>query len=128
VFSGLTRASSRLDPATTGGGVAVGVAPGRRLSVWTELDAQGQSGRSGAPLYTVVNETSLEAVRGLWLKVSPQLRTAYGDTSGGTFRLGLEADWLPRAHWNLDASFYRDRDRATTLVSHTWLGQVHLYL
>ena len=40
-----------------------------------EGDAQFQQGSPGAPSYVLVNETSFEVFRGIWLKVSPQLRT-----------------------------------------------------
>jgi len=42
------------------------------VSVWTEADAQFQQGTPGAPAYAVVNETSIEVYRGVWLKVSPR--------------------------------------------------------
>jgi len=89
---------------------------------------QFQSGRSGAPLYTLVNETGFEVYRGVWLKVSPQLQTDYGDTSGGVMRWGFELNWLPRTHWNIDISYYRDRGRISDVVTKTTLLQLHLYL
>ncbi len=80
------------------------------------------------PQYVLLNETSLEVVRGLWLKFSPQLLTAVGDTSSGVWRLAFAADLLPRTHWHLSASYYRDKSRTSHLVSHVLLGQIHLYL
>jgi hypothetical protein len=128
VFSGLYRDKTTLVPTNGGGGVAFGIAPTKRLSIWTEADAQFQQGTSGAPAYTLLNETGLEVFRGLWLKVSPQLRTSYGDTSAGVFRWALEADLLPRTHWNLGLSYYRDKARSTGFVYKTLLAQLHLYL
>jgi hypothetical protein len=137
VVSGIYRAKSRLEQETGGGGLAFGIAPSSRLSIWSEADVQfragsiqasgGQQG-SGAPSYVLLNETSLEIIRGLWLKVSPQLRTEYGDTSGGTWRLMGEVDFFPRTHWQLAVSYYRDESRVSNIVSKTLLAQIHLYL
>jgi hypothetical protein len=66
--------------------------------------------------------------RGIWLKFSPQIRTDYGDTSGGVVRLVLEADLLPRTHWNVDVSYYHDRARLSGFTYETLLLQLHLYL
>jgi hypothetical protein len=128
VVSGLYRDASRLEARNGAGGVAFGFAPVSRLSVWTEADAQLREGSPGAPAYTVMNETAFEVYRGLWLKFSPQIRTDYGSTSGGFVRLAFEADLLPRTHWNVDVSYYRDRNRLNDLVTKTFLAQLHLYL
>jgi hypothetical protein len=128
VLSGLYRGQTTLVPSNGAGGIAFGIAPARRLSVWTEADLQIEKGRSGAPAYTLLNETALEVFRGLWLKLSPQLRTDYGDTSAGVFRLALEADLLPRTHWNLGLSYYHDKTRGTGFVYETLLAQLHLYM
>ncbi len=125
VASGLVRASSEIDPRTGAAGVALGFAPLPRLSIWTEGDTRMQQGVGGRTLI-LVNETSVEAVRGMWLKFSPQLRTA--PAGGGVVRLVFEADLLPRTHWNVDLSHYRDRDCQSGLVAHTTLLQLHLYL
>ncbi len=127
VFSGIYRAKSTLEAANGGGGVAFGISPASRLSVWSEADVQFQQG-SGTPSYVLLNETSFEVVRGLWIKVSPQLRTEYGNTSGGSWRLAGEVDFFPRTHWQLAFSYYRDASRVSSIVSNTWLAQLHLYL
>ena len=75
-----------------------------------------------------MNETAFEAWRGVWLKVSPQLRTLLGDTSGGVFRVALALSLLPRTHWNLDLSHYHDRVREHDVVTKTTLLPLHLYL
>lgn len=128
VLSGLYRNESKVDPRTGGGGLAFGIAPTSRLSIWTEGDARFQKGASGAPAYTLLNETGVEVYRGVWLTVSPQLRTDFGSTSGGVMRLVFAANLLPRTHWNLGLSYYRDRNRTNDLVTKTFLAQLHLYL
>jgi hypothetical protein len=40
----------------------------------------------------------------------------------------FEANLLPRTHFNVDVSYYRDKNRASELVSKTFLAQLHLYL
>jgi hypothetical protein len=125
VVSGLYRDKSQTDVRNGAAGVAFGFAPVSRLSIWTEADSRMRQGIDGRSL-VLVNETSFEAVRGLWLKFSPQLRTA--PANNGQTRLLLEADLLPRTHWNIDLSFYRDRAQLSHLVTHTSLVQLHLYL
>jgi len=128
VVSGIYRAKSTLDPETGGGGLAFGIAPSSHLSIWSEADVQFRQGTAGAPSYVLLNETSLEIVRGLWLKVSPQLRTDFGNTSGGSWRLMGEVDFFPRTHWQLAVSYYRDEVRTSGIVAKTFLAQLHLYL
>lgn len=125
VVSGLFRDASTLVPRGGAGGLAYGLAPTSHVSVWSEVDAQWQQGSTG---YTFLNETAFEVHRGLWLKISPQLRTEPGVASAGLERLALEANWLPRTHINVDLSYYRDRNRSTDVVTRTWLAQLHLYL
>jgi hypothetical protein len=127
VASGLHRAKSDLVPRNTTAGLAVGVAPHPRISVWNEADAQWVSGADDTG-YVLLNETSFEVVRGVWLKASPQLFTVPGAGSEGVFRIMFGANVFPRTHYNIDVSWYRDRARGTDLVSKTWLFQLHLYL
>jgi hypothetical protein len=128
VASGIYRDASRLLPENGGGGLAFGYAPVSRLSLWNQADVHFQSGTTGAPQYTLLNETAFEAWRGVWIKVSPQLQTAYADTSGGLFRLAFDTDWYPRTHFNVEITYYRDQERVHDLVTHTVLAQLHLYL
>ncbi len=128
VVSGQYRASSNVQPSSAGGGLAFGFSPLRRLTVWTEADVKQQSGNSGAPLYVLVNETSFEVYRGIWLKFSPQLQTEYGNTSGGAWRLAFAALFFPRTHWHAEIDYYRDEGRTTSIVTKTLLLQLHLYL
>ena len=72
-----------------------------------------------------MNETAFEVYR-VWLKVSPQLRTLLGDTSGGVFRIAFELNLLPRRtkpDLSTIASEPRRRRRDKTT-----LPQLHLYL
>lgn len=127
VASGLFRDASSLQSRQGAGGFALGFAPNAHVSVWTEANVLLQQGANGA-VYTVVNETSVEAVRGIWLKFSPQLRTAPGDSSSGVLRAAFEVDVLPRTHWNVDGTYYVDRSRTNDLVTKTALIQFHVYL
>jgi hypothetical protein len=128
VVSGLFRNASRLETRNGAAGLAFGLAPTSSLSLWAEADAQVKAGASGVPAYTLLGEAGFEAYRGIWLKFSPQLRTEYGRPSSGQVRLAFEADLLPRTHWNVDVSFYRDKARASGRVTKTLLAQLHLYL
>lgn len=128
VASALYRDPSDVDARNGAGGVAFGFAPTARLNVWTEVDSQFRAETSDGHDYVVVNETAFEAIRGVWLKFSPQFRTVSGRSSDGIFRMVFEADLLPRTHWNIDLSYYRDDSRSIDLVTHTLLAQLHMYL
>jgi hypothetical protein len=127
VGSAFYRHSTDVDPRSGAVGGAFGFAPASRLSIWTEADAQLQTKAAGGHSWVVVNETSVEVYRGIWLKVSPQLRTA-GSLPGipSLRRLAFAADLLPRTHWNLNVSCYRDR--ASGVSTSTLLAQLHLSL
>ena len=107
-------------------GLAYGFSPTSRFTIWTEADARFRDETNGQS-WVLVNETSVEAIRGLWFKASPQVRTESG-TIPGFFRLKLEANILPRTHWNVDVAYYRDQNRRNKLVTHTVMSQLHLYL
>jgi hypothetical protein len=128
VLSGLFRDKTALLASNGSFGVGLALGPTRRLSILSEADVQLEKGRGGAPAYVLINETGFEVVRGVWLKFSPQLRTEYGDTSSGVFRLAFEADLLPRTHWNLDVSYYHDKYRGLGYNYDTLLAQLHLYI
>ena len=55
--------------------------------------------------------------------------TPHPFTTTGRFQwdFGSHAS-LPRTHWNLDVSYYRDATRGTSSVYQTLLAQLHLYL
>lgn len=128
VVSGLYRGASQLQGRSGAGGLAFGFAAGSRVSIWTEADALFQAGVPGGPAYLVLNETSVEVHRGIWVKLSAQLRTQAGDASAGVMRWAFELVLLPRTHWNVGLSYYRDRDRIGDSVTKTLLFQLHLYL
>ena len=52
VLSGLARDASSFEGRNGAGGVAFGFAPTRRISTWTEVDAQVHKGAVGAPAAT----------------------------------------------------------------------------
>lgn len=128
VASGMLRDASDLDPRSGATGLALGIAPASRLTLWTQADARFREGTSGGPAYTLLADAAFEVYRGVWVKFSPQLRTAFGDASAGVARLGFGLNLLPRTHWNVLLSFYRDRDRQTDRTTKTLLLQLHLYL
>jgi len=124
VGSGIYRAESEIAPKQGSAGLAFGFAPHEKLTVWSQGDVRGDD-LNGAS-FVFVNETSYEAVRGLWLKVSPQLRTESGPQPQ-VVRLALSANFLPRTHINVSTTYYRDKPKGSDPV-HTWLLQLHLYL
>ena len=95
--------------------------------MWTEADTRKIDGSRGAS-FAFANETSFEAHRGVWIKLTPQLRTNPGDFGAGVLRLGAQVDWLARTHWNVVVLYYRDKDRRTDAVTKTFLAQLHLYM
>jgi hypothetical protein len=127
VGSALYRHSTDVDPRSGAAGGAVGFAPSSRVTLWTEVDADLKTEPAGGVSWLVVNETSVEVYRGIWLKISPQFRTA-GDVPGSSDRrrLVIATDLLPRTHWHVNVSYYRDRSSAATTA--TLLAQLHLYL
>jgi hypothetical protein len=126
VGSALYRQSQGLEPRTGIGGAAFGISPAARWTIWTQFDVEN---REGLPRlrYVLVNETSFEALRGVWLKLSPQLRTGGGPLSPDLARLSVAAVLLPRTHWNVNVSYYRTRNRTLALTTSTALVQLHVY-
>lgn len=125
VASGIYRAASDLVPARGSAGLALGLAPSSRLTIWSQGDVRGDEVNGSS--FVFVNETSFEAVRGLWLKVSPQVRTESGPQPQ-VFRLALSATLLPRTHVNVNTTYYRDKPSGFGDAANTWLLQLHLYL
>ena len=129
IASGVYRHSTDLDPKSGAIGGAFGFAPMSRLSIWTEVDANLQTRARGGHSWVALNETSFEAYRGLWLKFSPQLKTSGGVSGFSELRrLLFEADLLPRTHWNVGVSYYRDHNHTFEIDTSTLLTQLHLYL
>jgi hypothetical protein len=127
VVSAQYRDATTIETRRGSGGAAFGFAPVPHVTVWTQVDGIFEAG-AGSPGVLLVNETSVEVYRGIWLKVSPQLRGGGGEESPDLGRLGLGAVLLPRTHWNVNLMYYRDRDRARDASSQTFLTQVHLFL
>ncbi len=127
VGSAVYRDASDVEEKNGSGGIAFGFAPLAWLSVWNQLDAQFRDD-ADETAYVFVNETSVEAFRGVWLKVSPQVRSDAGSTSPGLVRWLVGADLLPRTHWNVNISYYHDRNRQSDIVSKIFLIQLHLYI
>jgi hypothetical protein len=107
-------------------GGAVGFAPTSRVSIWTEVDGQLRTKTAGGHSWVVVNETSVEVYRGIWLKLSPQLRSSGSAGSAGSRRLGLAADLLPRTHWNVNVAY--NLDRTARVTTSTLIFQLHLFM
>ena len=128
VASGLFRDTSDVASRNGAAGVAVGVAPTSRLTLWAQADASFRQGASGDPGYTLLGDVAFEVYRGVWVRFSPQLRTDVGDSSEGTLRFGVGLNWLPRTHWNVLLSYFHDRNRKTDAVIKTWIAQLHIYL
>ena len=127
IGSALYRHSTDLDPKSGAVGGAFGFAPTSHVSIWTEVDANLQAKTLGGHSWVLVNETSVEAYRGIWLKFSPQLHTSGGEPGFSQLRrLAFEADLLPRTHWNVGVSYYHDH--AFTASTSTLLAQLHLYV
>ena len=125
---GIYRDASRLETSNGSGGVAFGLSPTSRITIWNQLDALFRDEAPGGTSYVFVNETAFEAIRGVWLKLSPQVHSGGGVTSPGLTRILLGADLLPRTHWNVNLSYYRDRNRQSDIVSKIFLIQLHLYI
>jgi hypothetical protein len=125
VGSGVYRHATDADPRSGAVGGAFGFAPTSHVSIWTEGDANLQTKAAGGNSWVVVNETSVEVYRGIWVKISPQLRTS-GAAPGASDlqRLAFEVDLLPRTHWDVNLSYYRDR--AFDAMTSALLVQLHL--
>jgi hypothetical protein len=127
IGSGFYRHSTDVDPPSGSVGGAFGFAPTSHVSIWTEADANLQTKAAGGHSWVVVNETSIEVYRGIWLKFSPQLRTSNGTPGASNLRrLEFAADLLPRTHWNVNVSYYHDQ--SLNAGTSTLLAQPHLFM
>ena len=122
------RGESATGPRSTGGGFSFGYAPAAWLTTWTHADVQYQALRTSNRSYIFANQTSVEALRGVWLRLSPQLRWENGDPRGEIRRMVYGLDFYPRTHWHVNVSYYRDRLTFHDLGVRTLLAQLHLYL
>ena len=129
VASGLFRDAEGPVPRGGSAGLAIGISPSSRLTLWTQADARfREATTSGNRAYTLLGDAAFEIHRGVWLKLSPQLLTEFGDTSAGIVRLVVGMNLLPRTHWNVVLNWYHDRDRETDASARILLAQLHLYL
>jgi len=128
VASALHRAASEARPRSTGTGLSFGYAPAPWLTIWTHADVQFQRLDASSRSYIFANQTSVEALRGVWLRVSPQLRWTAADPRGEIRRMVYGLDLYPRTHWHVNLSYYRDRLPFAGRSTRTLLAQLHLYL
>jgi hypothetical protein len=128
VASGLYRGDSTLGPGRGATGLALGLAPASRFTLWTQADVRFLGGTGSGTAYTLLADAGFEVYRGVWLKFTPQIRTEYGDASGGVRRLAFGLNLLPRTHWNAIVAYYHDKDRRSERSAKTLLLQLHLYL
>ena len=126
--SALYRGASDVAPRSTGTGLSFGYAPASWLTTWTHADVQFQRLQASGRAHIFANQTSVEAFRGVWLRVSPQLRWTDTDPRGEVRRMVYGLDFYPRTHWHVNLSYYRDRLPAVSRRTQTVLAQLHLYL
>ncbi len=128
VFSGLFRGDSDREARSHAGGVAIGFAPTTRLTTWTGWDTRFQDHVVSDRTHVFLHQTSFEAYRGLWLRISPQIHWSDDSPLNTIRRLVLGVDFLPRTHWHVNLSYYHDRLAFTGVGTKTFLAQLHLYL
>jgi len=126
VGSGMYRNASTLQARHGAAGGAVGFAPWRRLSIWTEGDAHIR-GAGGGTSFVFANETAVEIVRGVWLKVSPQGHTG-SDGGPSVVRWNAGANLLPRAHVDVSFDLYVDKAEGSDDSFKVFLAQLRLFL
>lgn len=122
--SGLREGESDVADARTAVGLAFGYAPTARISTWTQVDRQASSGSAD---YYLVHEAAFEAYRGIWVTVSPQFRIGPGDARRDLRRVAIGTVLLPRTHFNVNLTYYRDWSEAADASSHIVLSQLHVY-
>ena len=128
VGSVLYRGDAARAPRSTSAGVSFGYAPVPWLVTWTQADARLQDPARGDRTIILTNQTSVEAWRGIWLRVSPQVFRASGDPRAEIRRMVYGLDLYPRTHWHLNLSWYRDRFVSAGRLDTRLLAQLHLYL
>ena len=124
----LHRGASEVAPGSTDTGLSFGYAPAAWLTTWTHADVRFQELGASTRSYIFANQTSVEAFRGVWLRISPQLRWTDNDPRGEFRRMVFGLDLYPRTHWHVNVSYYRDRLQFSGVRTRTLLAQLHLYL
>ena len=109
-------------------GASFGIAPFPWLVSWTQADVRFQEVSGSDRTTILVNQTSVEIRRGIWLRVSPQLLRTAGDPRGELRRMVYGVDLYPRTHWHVNLSWYRDRFVFADRLHSRILAQLHLYL
>ena len=122
------RGETDFGPRSTDTGVSFGYAPVRWLATWTHADLRFRRLAASDRSYIVANQTSVEALRGIWLRISPQVRWTDNDPRGEVRRMVYGLDFYPRTHWHVNLSYYRDHHRFVDLHTQSLLAQLHLYL
>ena len=126
--SALYRGASETVPRSTDTGLSFGYAPASWLTTWTHADVRLQQLDTSGRAYVFANQTSVEALRGVWFRISPQLRWTDTDPRGEIHRMVYGLDLYPRTHWHVNVSWYRDRLPFSGRRTRTLLAQLHLYL
>ncbi len=124
----LHRARSDAAPRSTDTGLSLGYAPAAWLTTWTHADFRFQRLPGSRRSYIAANQTSVEVLRGVWIRVSPQLRWTDADPRGEVRRMVYGIDLYPRTHWHVNLSYYRDHLPFGRRRIRTLLAQLHLYL
>lgn len=117
-------ADSDVTASRTAAGAAIGHAPTAWWTTWTQVDRQSSRGRAS---YQLTHETAIEAYRGVWVTVSPQLRLGTGDARNDLRRLAIGTVLLPRTHVNVNLTYYRDWSEVSDTTRHIVLSQLHVY-
>ena len=125
VASGIFRDGTQIEPKNGSAGLAFGFAPTKRISNWTQGDIRHNTLDGSS--FVFINETAFEATRGLWLKLSPQYRGEAGPQPQ-VMRWAVAAMLLPRTHFGVETSYYRDKPKGSDDAIHVWLLQFHAYL
>ncbi len=128
VGSVLHRGDSDRAPRSTAAGVSFGYAPVGWLTTWTQADVRSQDLPGANRTVILTNQTSVEAWRGIWFRVSPQWYRVPDNPRAEIRRMVYGLDLYPRTHWHVNLSWYRDRFVSSDRLDRRLLLQLHLYL
>ena len=128
VGSVLHRGGSDRVPRSTAAGVSFGYAPVAWLTTWTQADVRNQDLPGAGRTVILTNQTSVEAWRGIWFRVSPQWYRVPDNPRAEIRRIVYGLDLYPRTHWHVNLSWYRDRFVFANRRNTRLLAQLHLYL
>lgn len=128
VGSVLHRGASERAPRNTSAGVAFGYSRFPWLVTWIQMDGRLLDAARGDRAVIFTSQTSVEAWRGIWLRISPQAYRVPGNPRAEIRRMVYGLDFHPRTHWHLNLSWYRDRFVFSGRLDTRLLAQLHLYL